>query len=336
MIEHDEQREQHADDRVVPVTVLEHAVDDEQHRGDGERDVEGLGCCEVVVRADACPDAAGRVVDAQEEHWGEDEGRGEDPFEPDEVPDRVDDGRRHRSVWSHHDSLRLRVTRDATFKSRGGASVIRPTLPQPVPEHGEEVVRTLEVDGVAGAGDDRELGLRDQPRHPRGDGAELVVESAGDDQHGHRQRGEVGPQRALRARAGEAQARSQPGGGVRPPTLETGGCRRQRGEHRERQPSVEERRHAVAFDLLGALFVGGAPRGTLLIVLDAGGGADEYEPLDPLGGRDRKLQRDAAAHRVADVGRRAPGVPKAAAVSTTSSCNSSDSPCPGASTATTS
>ncbi len=40
-----------------------------------------------------------------------------------------------------------------------------------------------------------------------------------------------------------------------------------------------------------------------LIVLDAGGGADEYEPLDPFGGRDRKLQRDAAAHRVADVGR---------------------------------
>ena len=83
-------------------------------------------------------------------------------------------------------------------------------------------------------------------RHPLGEGDELGVERAGHDEHRHRQRRQPVPQRLLRAGAGEAQARRQPGGGVAAAVVEAGVG--ERGEQRLGEPAVEERVDAVALD----------------------------------------------------------------------------------------
>ena len=173
---------------------------------------------------------------------------------------------------------------------------------QPAPQDADELVRLLEVDDVAGIGDDRERGVGNLCRHPLGDRHELLVEGADDEKHRHRGRTQSGPQRVLGTGAGEAQARRQPGGGV----LQTG-CPlrrvvRQVGEQRRGQPLVEEGGDTSLLDLGRSLLVLDPADGALVVVVDAGRRADEDESLDEVGSGNGEVQCQAAPHRVPDVG----------------------------------
>ena len=81
----------------------------------------------------------------------------------------------------------------------------------------------------------------------------------------------------------------------------------ERGEQRLGDPAVEERVDTVALDGRCKCIVGRAARGTLVVVLDAGGGADQDQSLDELRTGEREVEAQPAAHRVADVRGRAAG-----------------------------
>ena len=163
--------------------------------------------------------------------------------------------------------------------------------------------RLLEVDGVARVADDFDA-RRPTPfvGHAQGEGGELLVELADEELHRHLHLAEARPQRLLRPRAHEPQARRQPLGRVLPAVLDAGRLSRQRGEHRVGEPPHEERVDAVALDGGCELVVGQLALGPLPVVLDAGRRADEHEALDGSGMVHRDVQGEAAAHGVADVG----------------------------------
>jgi hypothetical protein len=162
---------------------------------------------------------------------------------------------------------------------------------------------------VTGARDQLDAAFPDRRRHLLCDGAELGVTLADHQRDGDRQLAEPAPQRLHHAGAQAAQSGREAGGRVAQ-TVGMGGGRDTRvlaGEQRLRAPLLGERLDADALDPLGQLLVGAAPRLALGRVGEAGAGADEHEPLHQPGLRQRGVERDPAAHRVADQRARAAG-----------------------------
>ena len=83
---------------------------------------------------------------------------------------------------------------------------------------------------------------------------------------------------------------------ARPPRRPTrGSC----GEQRHRPPALDEPFDVVAGDLRRQRLVGLATAGARAGVLDSGARRDQHEALDAFGHRERGVQREPAAHRVA-------------------------------------
>ena len=125
---------------------------------------------------------------------------------------------------------------------------------------------------------------------------------AGDHQHRDRHPVEVLPQRGLVAGTARSQAVGQPGNGVAASVGETVRVRRQPGEHRSRQPFVEERFDADLLEVVGAPPIDTTSVCAFGIVVDAGRGADQHEPFDCRVPGQCGDQSEPATHRVADVG----------------------------------
>ena len=133
--------------------------------------------------------------------------------------------------------------------------------------------------------------------------ANFVSCAAGDDEHRHGEAVESVPQRVLGARAGLAERLGQALDGVLGP-LAPGTGRRRRGRRRAAGPARRRRSAStpVALEPLRHGLVLGGAGGARLRVVDAAGGADEHEPADELRQRERQVEHEAPAHRVAEVG----------------------------------
>jgi hypothetical protein len=161
---------------------------------------------------------------------------------------------------------------------------------------------------VAGAGDQRHPGVRpDGGGHPAGQRGELAVQLAGEQQDRHGEAWQARPQRLLDAGAELPQGGGEAGGAVAEPLGAAGTLRRQGGEQRPGEPAVQERRHAVAFQVAGERLVGRLARGPLRGVLDPRGRAHQDQRPDQVGPVDGEPQADPAAEGVAGVGSRPAG-----------------------------
>ena len=130
---------------------------------------------------------------------------------------------------------------------------------------------------------------------------------AGEDQDGHAQAGEVRPSRRLAPGAGQPEAAGQALDGVAAPVVEVGRVGRQVGEERLGQPALDERVEPVALQIARPRLVAATAGGPLLLVLDPGRRAEQHQGVDLVGLVEGQVQRQPAAHRVADVGRPAAG-----------------------------
>src|SRR4051794_15527167 len=133
---------------------------------------------------------------------------------------------------------------------------------------------------------------------------ELRVALAGQHHRGHGQLAETIPQRRHRARPDPAQRGGEAGGVVAQVVgARLGGDRgRLAGEQRLLGPAVGEGPEPVALEARGQLVVARTAHGALAGVVDPGRRRDEHEPLDALGCRQRHVERDPPAHRVAAQG----------------------------------
>ena len=133
--------------------------------------------------------------------------------------------------------------------------------------------------------------------------AELGVVRAGDNEHGHPDATQPGPQRVLRSCSGLSKALGQSRDRVLP-TFRTELHRlRETGEERLRQPGVEERIEAFALEPVGQRVVVAPALGACRFVVDATGAAHEHEPVHQLGVGEREMEHETCAHRIAEVGR---------------------------------
>src|SRR3954466_1495053 len=98
----------------------------------------------------------------------------------------------------------------------------------------------------------------DRGGHLLAERGELRVEVAGHDECGTADRGELIPERSLRAETGETQAAGEAFDSVHRSVVETLGVVRQRREQGRRQPSLEERGDALGLELRGESVVVGA------------------------------------------------------------------------------
>ena len=143
--------------------------------------------------------------------------------------------------------------------------------------------------------------------HPAAERGEALVVLAREDEDRHAEAGELVPPRHLAAGAGQAEAAGQAVDGVPPPIVEVGGVRRQVGEQGLGQPALEERIEPVALQLARPDLVRAAAGGPLGLVLDPGGRAEEHQGVDLVRPVQGQVQRQPAAHRVADIGGPATG-----------------------------
>ena len=128
-----------------------------------------------------------------------------------------------------------------------------------------------------------------------------LVALARDDVHGHGELAEAVPQRRRRARTEPAQRGGERARVVAQQVLAPAprGVGWRAGEQRQSHPALGERLDRVAGDLVREALVGGAPLRARRVVLDPRGRGEEHEALDPAGVREREVQGDAPAHRVA-------------------------------------
>src|SRR4051794_11728900 len=133
---------------------------------------------------------------------------------------------------------------------------------------------------------------------------ELRVALAGQHHRGHGQLAETIPQRRHRARPDPAQRGGEAGGVVAQVVgARLGGDRgRLAGEERLLGPAFGEGPEPVALEARGQLVVARTAHGALAGLVDPGRRRDEHEPLDALGCRQRHVERDPPAHRVAAQG----------------------------------
>ena len=124
----------------------------------------------------------------------------------------------------------------------------------------------------------------------------------GEHQRRNRDRREPTPERLLGAGPGRAQARGKPGCGVAQTIGAQGVLYVEPGEQRVRQPLVDEGLDTDLLDALGEPLVGRSSGGALGLVDDAGSCADQDEGTYLVGVTECSVQRDPAAHRVADIG----------------------------------
>ena len=106
----------------------------------------------------------------------------------------------------------------------------------------------------------------------------------------------------LVAGAAPPQAVGQAGRGVPAAMLEVVLAGRQVGEHRRRQPLVEERLDPDRFDPVGTLTIETAPFVPFGVIVDPWCRTDQYQPFDDAPAGQCGDQREPATHRVADVG----------------------------------
>ena len=172
------------------------------------------------------------------------------------------------------------------------------------------LVGLFEVHGVAGAGDDVESTTRRSPRASDSAMATNLASSApATISTGIVELAEAVPQRPLGAGAGEAQARGQSVDGVGLAVGDRGRVVGQPGEHRLRQPAVDERRRrrspravrpaARRRPARRARSAGSTMPGVALT---------STSRLDHVGVVEGDVQGEASAHRVADVRRPAGGL----------------------------
>ena len=163
-------------------------------------------------------------------------------------------------------------------------------------------VRLLELRRVAGARDHGDLGAREHGRHPLGDRAELLVALA----DGERDRD--GQRRAARPRA--APSRRCRGRAARrrgPPACCAAGRRCAAAATRSGWPSHSgsaAHSRAKASTPIASIRSASASSAARRAARSAGVGdprarPDEHEPVEPVAERERGVQRDPAAHRVA-------------------------------------
>ena len=170
------------------------------------------------------------------------------------------------------------------------------------PDRRRHRLRRLARQAVAGARHDEQARARERPRDAPPEGGVAPVALAGDDRDG--QPGELAepvPQRLHDAGADAAQD-----GGERDRVVaqqigapERERARRRAGEQRLAAPALGELLDRAALGVGGEALVGGAALGPQRGVLDPGRARDEHEPRDALRMRERDVQRDPAAERVA-------------------------------------
>ncbi len=183
------------------------------------------------------------------------------------------------------------------------AARLRAVAVEPRSEHGEEGGGVLQVGGVAGAGHEGDGGVgADRLAEAAGLGAELRVGPAGDDEHRHGEAVESVPQGVLGAGTGLAERLREALDGVLRPLGPELDVVAEAGEEGLGQPGVDEGGDALALDPpRHGLVLGGAGDAGLPVV-DAARGADEHEAPDELRQRERQVEDEAPAHRVAEVG----------------------------------
>ncbi len=157
---------------------------------------------------------------------------------------------------------------------------------------------------MAGAGDERHRRrAADDRGHALGERREFPVTGAGDQQHRGAQGRKPVPQRLLGAGAVQPQAGGKAVGGVGQPPGPPGPLRRQAGEQRLGEPTVQEPLQADPLELRGERLVGGPARGPHGRVVQAGRGADQDQRAHQVRPVQRQPQAQAPAERIANVGR---------------------------------
>ena len=150
-------------------------------------------------------------------------------------------------------------------------------------------------------GDQGEHGIGSGVHHGLGDGREAHVGRADHEEGRQLERRQALPQGRLRAGAGQAQARSQSRRRVSFALGDGCGVVRQAGEHRVREPAVDEGVDVTrALELLGQLVVPLAPDLPGRGIDDAGRAPDQHQPTDALRPGEGGVERDASAQRVAE------------------------------------
>jgi len=148
---------------------------------------------------------------------------------------------------------------------------------------------------------EQQLGVRQQPHHAPAERMVLAISIAHEHGRRHRQLAEPAPQRAHLAGAHPAQRRRERLGAVAALILphQLAHVRRIAGEQRLRAPALDELLEGSAPELLHERPVGAPALGALGLVLDAGAARDQHQRRHPLRRRERDVQRDAPAQRVA-------------------------------------
>ena len=95
----------------------------------------------------------------------------------------------------------------------------RIALGEELADNFEKLVGALQVNGVPGVGDDRELGFRDANAHLPSNSDELAIESAGHQQNRHVDLVQPVPIRWLRTLTHAAETFSQANGAITKPNL---------------------------------------------------------------------------------------------------------------------
>ncbi len=146
----------------------------------------------------------------------------------------------------------------------------------------------------------------DSGDQPLGQRDVLRVERARDHQYGHVELAQPVPQRLLRAGAGEPEARGQSRRRVGQPGPAVSLLRRQCREEGLGQPLVDEALDPDLDEVISERVVCPVPRLALDGVVDAGARAHQHQPRHRVRTGQCRVQADAPAHRIADVGRVAP------------------------------
>ena len=180
-------------------------------------------------------------------------------------------------------------------------------------ELGEDI-RALKAHCVAGPSDHGEPGvLTDRVCGLFGDGPELGVLCAHDDEHGHVQVAETLPQRHLGARADGSQGGGQPRSTVAESRTSVGLIAGHVGKQRPVEPCVDEPRHTGVtgeFEFQGKSLVSFASCFALGVVFDPRMGSDDDEALDEARVLEGQMKTASAPERVADISRLPAGSPQ--------------------------